>query len=113
MWKALFLCRKQEHQGLLVVEAAILGRAMPVAGRKVVVFGHHNGVLDGLEEAVQSMRYTSESGEQLRAGHMRIDGSTSAKLRSDRVKTFQGSEHCRVALLSIKAAGVSFGTTVK
>ncbi|CAL5220539.1 g2574 [Coccomyxa viridis] len=74
-------------------------------GRKLVVFAHHNNVLDGLEEAVQSMTYTTDSGMELRVGHMRIDGKTSSKLRSDRVKTFQGDEHCRVALLSIKAAG--------
>lgn len=71
-----------------------------------MVFAHHTSVLDGLEEAVQSMKYTSESGTELWAGHMRIDGKTSSKLRSDRVKAFQGDEHCRVALLSIKAAGV-------
>ena len=75
-------------------------------GRKLVVLAHHSNVLDGLEEAVRGMKYTSESGQALRAGHMRIDGSTSAKLRSEHVKTFQGSDCCRVALLSIKAAGV-------
>ena len=71
-----------------------------------MVFAHHSNVLDGLEEAVQSMKYTTESETVLPAGHMRIDGKTSAKLRSERVKTFQGDERCRVALLSIKAAGV-------
>ncbi len=71
-----------------------------------MVFAHHSNVLDGLEEAVQGMKYTNEKEQVLRAGHMRIDGRTSSKLRSDRVKTFQGDEHCRVALLSIKAAGV-------
>ena len=75
-----------------------------------MVFAHHINVLDGLEEAVQSMTYTTDSGMELRVGHMRIDGKTSSKLRSDRVKTFQGDEHCRVALLSIKAAGVRPGT---
>ena len=72
-----------------------------------MVFAHHSSVLDGLEEAVQGMKYISDSGQSRPVKYMRIDGSTSAKLRSDRVKDFQGSNDCRVALLSIKAAGVS------
>ena len=48
------------------------------AGRKLVVFVHHSNVLDGLEEAVQGMTYPSESGTELRAGHMRIDVSKAA-----------------------------------
>lgn len=110
---ALLFCSAQIHQGLLAAKTMDSVGAMPVAGRKVVVFGHHSSVLDGLEEAVQGMKYTSESGPEQRAGHMRIDGSTSARLRSDHVKTFQGSEHCRVALLSIKAAGVRLRTAAE
>ena len=76
------------------------------AGRKLVVFAHHSNVLDGLEEAVRTMAYVTESGQSRQAGYIRIDGSTPSKLRSDHVKRFQGDEDCRVALLSIKAAGV-------
>ena len=71
-----------------------------------MVFAHHSNVLDGLEEAVRTMAYVTESGQSRAAGYMRIDGSTPSKLRSDHVKRFQGEEDCRVALLSIKAAGV-------
>ena len=71
-----------------------------------MVFAHHSNVLDGLEEAVMTMAYVTESGQSRAAGYMRIDGSTPSKLRSDHVKRFQGDEDCRVALLSIKAAGV-------
>ena len=71
-----------------------------------MVFAHHSNVLDGLEEAVRTMAYLTESGQSRQAGYMRIDGSTPSKLRSDHVKRFQGDEDCRVALLSIKAAGV-------
>ncbi len=37
---------------------------------------------------------------------MRIDGSSSAQARGDAVALFQNNPDCRVALLSIRAAGV-------
>ncbi len=40
-------------------------------------------------------------------GHMRIDGRSTAQARGDAVNAFQNDPHCRVALLSIRAAGVS------
>ena len=40
-------------------------------------------------------------------GHMRIDGRSSAHARGDAVNAFQTDPNCRVALLSIRAAGVS------
>ena len=76
------------------------------AGRKLVVFAHHGIVLDGIEEAVRKMKYTTEAGQNRRVAHMRIDGSTSQRARSDLVKVFQSDDGCRVAILSIKAAGV-------
>ena len=71
-----------------------------------MVFAHHGVVLDGIEEAVRGMKYTTEGGQNRRVAHMRIDGSTSARARSDLVKVFQSDDDCRVAILSIKAAGV-------
>lgn len=71
-----------------------------------MVFAHHGNVLDGVEEAVKDMHYTTEEGRTKQVQYMRIDGSTPTKQRSDHVKTFQAKEECRVALLSIKAAGV-------
>ena len=79
------------------------------AGRKLLVFAHHTSVLDALEEAARKMRVPdpqSGGGATIPLDHMRIDGSTSAQARAALVRQFQEQPRCRLALLSLKAAGV-------
>jgi SWI/SNF-related matrix-associated actin-dependent regulator 1 of chromatin subfamily A len=71
--------------------------------QKVLVFGHHKGVLDAIEVAVAK--------EFKGAGHIRIDGSTPSQERAVRVRKFQTSSHIRVAILSMTAAGVGLTLT--
>jgi SWI/SNF-related matrix-associated actin-dependent regulator of chromatin subfamily A-like protein 1 len=68
---------------------------------KVLVFAHHRAVLDGLSSFLS--RRGTES--------IRIDGQTQPRDRFARVKHFQTSSVCRVALLAITAAGVSITLT--
>ena len=70
-------------------------------GAKLLVFAHHTAVLDAIEAACLK-------GPQGRRG-VRIDGATPPAARQAAVNEFQGDPGCRVALLSITAAGV--GTT--
>ncbi len=73
----------------------------PCAGVKLLVFAHHTAVLD----AIQGACLTGQLGRR----GVRIDGGTPAAARKQGVDEFQNSDGCRVALLSITAAGVSFG----
>ena len=68
---------------------------------KVLVFAHHRAVLDGLS------MFLSRRGTEC----IRIDGQTQPRDRFARVKHFQTSSVCRVALLAITAAGVSITLT--
>ena len=68
---------------------------------KFLFFAHHKVMLDA----------ASELFEQKRVRHIRIDGSTPAKDRQKLVDTFQTDERCRVAVLSIKAAGMGLTMT--
>lgn len=43
--------------------------------------------------------------------HIRIDGATSGHHRHDLVKNFQSDPNCRVAVLSITAAGTGINLT--
>ena len=63
------------------------------------MFGHHKAVLDELDRFVRS-----RSMEEV-PSYIRIDGSTSADDRQANVEKFQKEEGCRIALLSIMAAG--------
>ena len=47
----------------------------------------------------------------LQKGYIRIDGSTDPRLRDDMRKRFQEDESCRVAVLSIRAAGTGLTLT--
>lgn len=69
-------------------------------GGKVLVFAHHRAVMDGIEE-----------GALKDVPHIRIDGSTASKQRQNLVDIFQTDPACRVALLSLTAAGVSITLT--
>lgn len=66
------------------------------AGKKVLVFGHHQEVLNGLQDKFAK--------EQI--GLVRIDGSTDTARRNAAAKQFQSDGKIMVALLSITAAGV-------
>uniref|UniRef100_A0A0N5AS35 SWI/SNF-related matrix-associated actin-dependent regulator of chromatin subfamily A-like protein 1 n=1 Tax=Syphacia muris TaxID=451379 RepID=A0A0N5AS35_9BILA len=69
--------------------------------RKVLVFAHHQVVLDTL-----SMNITKKG---LRS--IRIDGTTSSKLRDEQCQLFQNNEDVTVAVLSLTAAGVGITLT--
>lgn len=71
--------------------------------QKILVFAHHQDVLDTLEQAV-AKKYKG-------VGHIRIDGSVNSKERAVRVKKFQTNSRTRVALLSMTAAGVGLTLT--
>lgn len=62
---------------------------------KMLLFGHHQVVLDYL------VNYYSGKYD-----YIRIDGSTNAKERHQKVQYFQQSD-CRLAILSVTAAGTS------
>lgn len=78
-------------------EGVIITRSFPnaAAGEKVIVFGHHKKVLDGLQ---------AKLGKAYQA--VRIDGSTSMEARKQAMDSFQQRQQVRLAILSITAAGV-------
>lgn len=62
---------------------------------KFLVFAHHIAMLDAIEMTVN----------RLNIKHIRIDGKTAPERRKSLVDEFQSDDKCRVALLSITAAG--------
>ena len=87
------------HAGPCALTAAYIMGKLPaacIAGGKVIVFGHHHKVLDGIEQKL---------GKAYQA--MRIDGSTSMEMRKKAMDDFQQKASVRLAILSITAAGVS------
>jgi len=70
---------------------------------KFLIFGHHRKVLDAIEEEVKKLKP--------KAGYMRIDGSTSIATRQDNVNKFQTDDSCKIAILSITAAGIGITLT--
>lgn len=62
---------------------------------KFLIYAHHHDVMDGIHAFLKG-----------RVDMIRIDGSTSPLNRSEAVTYFQTESSCRVALLSITAAGV-------
>ena len=71
------------------------------AEQKFLIFGHHKCVLDAIESQVREKK----------AKFIRIDGSTPSNERSGLVQKFQENDVYRVAVLSIKAAGVGLTLT--
>jgi len=62
--------------------------------KKYVVFGHHMEMLNGIETYLKDKKQ----------GYMRIDGSTSAKVRDSNVRAFQNKDNnIKFAVLSITA----------
>ena len=72
------------------------------AGQKFLIFAHHKELMDAIEHSCNRRKGCK---------FMRIDGSTPATDRSRLVKSFQEDDTVRVAILSIKAAGVGLTLT--
>ena len=74
--------------------------ASRAAHPKVLLFGHHLAVLDGVEEGALAC-----------VAHIRIDGATPPAARHAAVLRFQQSAECRVALIAISAGGTALTLT--
>ena len=72
---------------------------------KILVFGHHQEVLDTIEAALL------QNQKRNTVQHIRIDGSVPTIRRAQLVRQFQNSAPIRVALLSMTAAGVGLTLT--
>jgi SWI/SNF-related matrix-associated actin-dependent regulator 1 of chromatin subfamily A len=86
----------------LVPVAHYLGELLDAGGsEKFLFFAHHTELLDAAEAAVKQRGVPS----------IRIDGSTPTSVRGGLVNRFQEDERVRVAVLSIKAAGMGITLT--
>ena len=88
-------------------------------GGKLLVFAHHQVVLDALEGWAVRLKEGGGGGGKKKGGkgggggggggvcrrYIRIDGSTPTLERAMLVKTFQEDAQCRLAFLSMTAAG--------
>lgn len=74
---------------------------------KFLIFGHHACMLDGIEQELESYAQKMDIPDF----HIRIDGNTKSDIRHKLVEYFQTKPQCRVALLSITAAGVGLTLT--
>lgn len=105
-----------DHRRLLMqaYQASGIGKANPIAEylldwlagsgtQKILVFAHHQHVMDTLEQAV-AKKYKG-------VGHVRIDGTVPSSERAARVRKFQTNSQVRVAILSMTAAGVGLTLT--
>mmetsp|Transcript_24635 Transcript_24635/g.60435 ORF Transcript_24635/g.60435 Transcript_24635/m.60435 type:complete len:1465 (+) Transcript_24635:162-4556(+) len=79
--------------------------ADPTKG-KLCVFAHHKFVLNDL---IKLTGLSNENGSTTR--YIRIDGSTSPKLRQAQINTFQNDPDVKIAILGITAAGVAVTLT--
>ena len=70
---------------------------------KICIFAHHISVLDAIEKGCRL--------DNNKRQFIRIDGSTSAKLRQEQIGRYQTNPAVRVALLGITAAGVAVTLT--
>ena len=68
---------------------------------KFLVFAHHQDVMDGIANVLRTNG----------VDHIRIDGRTPTVKRQEYAHHFQEDEGCRVALLSITAAGTGLNLT--
>eukprot|EP01147_Barroeca_monosierra_P009179 gene9179-1470_t len=62
---------------------------------KLLVFAHHQDVMNGIMMALCKKGIP----------HIRIDGTTPSSIRQELVSRYQNDDNCRVAVLSITAAG--------
>lgn len=79
--------------------------ADPTKG-KLCVFAHHKFVLNDL---IKLTGLSNEAGSTKR--YIRIDGSTTPKLRQAQINTFQTDPDVKIAILGITAAGVAVTLT--
>ena len=68
------------------------------SGTKFLLFAHHREVLDQLELTIRKKK----------VDYIRIDGSTDPAERQNCANHFRESPNCKIALLSITAAGTGF-----
>lgn len=73
---------------------------------KVCIFAHHLSVLDAIRSGAKLSNDPSSTRK-----FIRIDGSTSPKMRQQQIDEFQTDSSIRVALLGITAAGVAVTLT--
>eukprot|EP01102_Stenamoeba_stenopodia_P020096 TRINITY_DN7727_c0_g1_i4.p1 TRINITY_DN7727_c0_g1~~TRINITY_DN7727_c0_g1_i4.p1 ORF type:complete len:674 (+),score=170.01 TRINITY_DN7727_c0_g1_i4:489-2510(+) len=69
---------------------------------KLLVFAHHKVVIEGICRVLEKER---------KVDYIRIDGSTKSNCRQDLVDRFQSDPQCRVAVLSLTAAGCGLTLT--
>ena len=69
--------------------------------RKLLVFAHHQDMLNEIEKVVESKGY----------GYIRVDGRTPAEQRNYLVNKFQTNDSVRIAILSIMAANAGLNLT--
>lgn len=69
--------------------------------QKIIIFAHHQGVLDGIEDCLRDMKVS----------YVRIDGNTTATVRATSIKKFQNDDDANVALLSLTACGTGLNLT--
>uniref|UniRef100_A0A7S3P599 Helicase ATP-binding domain-containing protein n=1 Tax=Amphora coffeiformis TaxID=265554 RepID=A0A7S3P599_9STRA len=89
----------------LVVEMLEKWLNDPTKG-KVCIFAHHLSVLDAIGAGAKLSNDSSSTRK-----FIRIDGSTSPKMRQQQIDDFQTDSSIRVALLGITAAGVAVTLT--
>lgn len=70
---------------------------------KFIIFGHHQVMLDAIEEVTKK--------ELKRGSYIRIDGKTPNHQRQSLVDKFTDEESCKIAILSIQAAGTGLNFT--
>lgn len=71
-------------------------------GQKFLIFAHHSCLMDAIEHTCNRRKGCR---------YIRIDGKTPSTERSQLVSKFQDDDSVRVAILSIKAAGVGLTLT--
>ena len=71
-------------------------------GEKFLIFAHHTALLDAIEHSCNRKKGCK---------HIRIDGSTPPQSRAKLVESFQNDDSVKVAILSIRAAGVGLTLT--
>lgn len=74
---------------------------------KLCIFAHHLSVLDAIKDLADLSNQESDGKRRF----IRIDGSTTPKLRQEQIKIFQSDPTTRIALLGITAAGVAVTLT--
>merc|ERR1712100_935829 len=99
-------CSDEEHfkQLAKLKQAAVqdyVEYLLDASTNKFVLFAHHRSMLDALQSILELRKIS----------FIRIDGSTPVAERSSLVERFQSNSLCRVAVLSVLAAGEGISFT--